>query len=76
MSYTVNLQLIKNARTAHKITVQEMAHALGLKNKSDYSKRENGDTKFKSTEIPMLSNVLGLPIDRFFNQKVDKIETQ
>lgn len=40
-----------------------MADMLGLDSKSSYSKRENGDTNFKSNEVPALAEILGLEID-------------
>ncbi|UAW59551.1 helix-turn-helix domain-containing protein [Limosilactobacillus reuteri] len=76
MSYTVDLQLIKNKRQEYGYTMQDMAGFLGLKTRADYYKRENGDTRFRTVELPILSNKLHTPISHFFNQKVDKIETK
>lgn len=76
MAYAIDLKLIKKLRSNKKLTLQDMADNLGLKSKSDYFKRENGDTKFKSTEMPILAKVLGVPITKFFKLKVDKIETK
>ena len=56
--------------------MQDMAGFLGLKTRADYYKRENGDTRFRTVELPILSNKLHTPISHFFNQKVDKIETK
>lgn len=75
MTYTINLQLIKDKRHEYGYTMQEMAETLGLKTRADYFKRENGDTRFKSVELPILSKKLHIPINHFFNQKVEKIET-
>lgn len=75
MAYTVDLQLIKDKREKYGYTLQDMAGFLGLKTRADYYKRENGDTKFKSVEMPILAKKLHTPINRFFSQKVDKIET-
>lgn len=75
MTYTINLQLIKDKRHEYGYTMQEMAETLGLKTRADYFKRENGDTRFKSVELPILSKKLHIPISHFFNQKVEKIET-
>ena len=75
MTYTVNLQLIKNKRLEYGYTMQEMAEFLGLKTRADYFKRENGDTRFKTVELPILSKKLHTPISHFFNLKADKIET-
>lgn len=76
MNYSLNLRLIKEQRIKKKLTLEEMAHYLGLSGKSDYFKRENGDTKFKTTELPILSNKLGIPFEKFFNHDVEKIETK
>lgn len=76
MSYTVNLQLIKNKREEYGYTLQEMAETLGLKTRSDYFKRENGDTRFKTVELPILSKKLHIPISNFFKPNVEKTETK
>lgn len=76
MSYSIDLQLIKSKRTEQHYSMQQMAQFLGLKSKADYFKREHGDTRFASTELPILSHVLGIPITSFFAKKVDKIETK
>lgn len=75
MAYSINLSLIKEQRKKAKFTLQEMADTLGLKSKSDYFKRENGDTKFKSTELPILSKKLKIPMGKIFKANVEKIET-
>ena len=75
MAYTINLQLIRDKREKYHYTTQEMAEFLGLKTRADYWKRENGDTRFKSVELPILAKKLHTPISHFFTQKVDKIET-
>ena len=76
MKYTINLKLIKEKREDKKLTLEEMASVLGLSGKSDYFKRENGTTKFKSTELPILSAKLGIPLASFFNPNVEKISTK
>lgn len=70
MPYSVNLSLIKKQRDKAKFTLQEMADSLGLKSKSDYFKRENGDTNFKITELPILSKKLKIPMKKIFKSKV------
>jgi len=49
-----------------KISQETMAKALGLSDKSLYSRRENGETEFKNTEIPLLSNTLDIPLEKIF----------
>lgn len=75
MAYTINLQLIKSKRQEQHYTMAEMSKFLGLKSRADYFKRENGDTRFRSVELPILSKILGIPMNHFFTQKVEKIET-
>lgn len=75
MAYTIDLRLIKSKREEYHYTMQDMADFLGLKTRADYFKRENGNTRFKSVELPILAKKLHTPISHFFNQKVDKIET-
>ena len=75
MAYTINLQLIQKKRKEQGYSLQEMADLLGLKTRSEYFKRENGDYRFKSVELPALAKALKVPMSYFFTQKVDKIET-
>lgn len=75
MAYTINLQLIQKKRKEQGYSLQEMADLLGLKTRSEYFKRENGDYRFKSVELPVLAKALKVPMSYFFTQKVDKIET-
>lgn len=75
MAYSINLNLIKEQRKKAKYTLQEMADTLGLKSKSDYFKRENGDTNFKSTELPIISKKLKIPMKKIFKVNVEKIAT-
>ncbi len=75
MTYTINLKLIKSKREKYGYTQQNMAEFLGLKTRADYFKRENGDTHFKTVELPVLSKKLHTPMKDFFTPRVDKIET-
>lgn len=75
MAYMINLQLIKEKRLQHGYTMSDMSEFLGLKNRADYFKRENGDTRFRSVELPILSKKLGIPMAHFFTRQVEKIET-
>ncbi|BBA82933.1 MULTISPECIES: helix-turn-helix domain-containing protein [Lactiplantibacillus] len=74
MSYQINLELVKKSRLNKGLTQQQMADMLGLDSKSSYSKRENGDTNFKSNEVPALAEILGLEIDfkNFFSKTLRK----
>lgn len=75
MSVTVNLSLIKNAREKKGYTQQTMADKLGLKDKSRYSRRENGVYSFQLEELPLLAETLDIPYENFFGSNVAKNET-
>lgn len=75
MNVTVNLSLIKSARENKGLTQQTMANRLGLKDKSKYSRRENGVYSFQLEELPMLAEILDIPYENFFNLNIAKSET-
>lgn len=75
MSVTVNLSLIKNAREKKGYTQQTMADKLGLRDKSKYSRRENGVYSFQLEELPLLAKALDIPYENFFDSNVAKTET-
>lgn len=72
LSYEIDLQLIKQARLEKGYTLEEMSKKLGIKGKSNYFKRENGDTEFKSTELPMLSDLLDIDYEKIFVKSLRK----
>jgi transcriptional regulator with XRE-family HTH domain len=72
----LNLAKIRKQREDLGIQQQEMAERLGMKNKSDYSRYENGKYKFKADHVPVLANALGVSIASLYTQKVTKIETE
>lgn len=74
MDVTVNLALIKSARTKKGFTQQEMAKKLGLNDKSKYSRRESGEYSFQLEELPLLVETLGVPYEKIFNRNVAKTE--
>ncbi len=47
-----------------------MANQLGFKSVEKYTRRENGEYKFQSDELPILSEVLETPIEKFFTSNV------
>lgn len=65
----LNLALIKQKRLEKELNINEMAEYLGLANGSQYWKRENGDYKFKSQELPYLSEKLDIPFSELFEDK-------
>lgn len=72
MQYQLDLELIHEKRIEKGFTTQQMADFLGVKGKSSYSKRESGETGFKSVEIPVLSDILGIPIGKIFVKTLRK----
>ncbi|PWG00984.1 helix-turn-helix domain-containing protein [Levilactobacillus bambusae] len=72
MNYQVDLKLIQNKRKLVGYTYQQMADKLSLSGKSQYYKRENGDTKFKSSEIPLLCQILGIDMEKIFVKSLIK----
>lgn len=59
----MNLKAIAAIRKSKKITLQEMANALGLKDKSTYYRIETGEVKMKAEHLPVIANKLGLTVD-------------
>lgn len=76
MAYQININLIKQKRLEKGYTLQEMATFLGLKGRTEYYKREHGDTRFTSVELPVLSKKLGISMNRFFIKKIENIATK
>lgn len=66
MRTKVNLNLIKNARVDKGLTQQQMADALGISDKSKYSRRENGEYSFRIEELPILVDILEIPYEKIF----------
>lgn len=62
----VNLVLIKQRRKEMRITLQEMANALGFKNASNYYKYEKGEYKFEAEHIPVIARMLKLKMSEIF----------
>ena len=76
MTYVLNLELIKQKREEKHLTLQQMADALGIKDRWKYYKRENGDTKFKASEIPIIVSVLDIPYQKIFDIKLRKSQRE
>lgn len=72
MKYQVNIQLIKKQRLQKGLTLQQMADFLGIDSKANYYKREVGDTNFKSAELPVISEVLGINFEKIFVKSLRK----
>ncbi|MHC9537742.1 helix-turn-helix domain-containing protein [Dellaglioa sp. BT-FLS60] len=70
--YQVNLELIKSKREAKGYSFQKMADLMGFKDKAKYYRRETGEYSFKSEELPVLANVLGITLKKIFIFEVSK----
>lgn len=73
--YKVNLSLIKKRREYLNMTRSQVAEALDLPY-DKYSRRENGDYKFKAEELPALSETLMLPLEKIFINDFSKTENK
>lgn len=70
----INLELIKQRRKEMRLTLKEMAEALGFKDASTYWKYENGVYKFNADQIPVVCMTLKLRVNEvFFDQRISKI---
>lgn len=69
----VNLVLIQARRKEMRITLQEMASTLGLRNASSYYRYERGDYKFDASHVPIIAKKLKLKMNEiFFDQNFAK----
>ena len=72
---TLDLRVIKEKRNKLKMSMQEMAETLEMKNASTYMKYENGTYAFKAQHLPILADALDCKISDFFSQKVAVLAT-
>lgn len=70
----LNLKFIKQRRLELGLNQDEVATALGMNGKANYSRYENGLYTFDSNHVPLLAKVLQVSIDDLYTQKVSKIE--
>lgn len=73
----INYGKLKNLRTSKKISLQEMADALGLLTAGGYSRVESGENKLKAEHLPILAEKFGISMNHltkeiFFESKVDE----
>ena len=61
----MKLTELKRAREVKSITQDEMAQALGYKNKSSYCQIENGNTKITVDISRKIKEILGLSIKEY-----------
>ena len=55
----LNLEFIAKRRSELKLTLLEMATALGFKNASTYMKYEKGEYAFRANHLQVIAKVLG-----------------
>lgn len=72
----LDLELIRKRRLELKLTQQDMADRLKMGNKANYSRYESGKYSFDADMVPVLHEVLKVPISRLFTQKVTNLETK
>ncbi|RAP74861.1 hypothetical protein DL346_20655 [Paenibacillus montanisoli] len=63
-------------RIANKLTLKEMAKALGLNTPGGYSRIESGENELKAKHLPAIASKFGVDLhqltdDIFFKKKVD-----
>ncbi|WP_339271661.1 helix-turn-helix transcriptional regulator [Paenibacillus sp. FSL K6-1330] len=73
----INYGKLKNLRTSKKISLQEMADALGLLTAGGYSRVESGENKLKAEHLPILAEKFGISMNHltkeiFFENRVDE----
>ncbi|GGA46873.1 MAG: helix-turn-helix transcriptional regulator [Firmicutes bacterium] len=58
----LNLKALSNYRSKKRISMREMAEALGLKTPGGYARIESGNVKLKAEHLPIIAKMLGLTI--------------
>ncbi|HLT85901.1 MAG TPA: helix-turn-helix domain-containing protein [Georgenia sp.] len=61
---SINLNALSNYRTKKKITMREMADAMGLKTPGGYARIESGEVKLKAEHLPIIATQLELTVDQ------------
>lgn len=64
--YKVNYNLLRDKRKEKHFTLDYMAKALGLSNRTSYYHKEVGDNPFKDYEISKVISLLGISVNDFF----------
>ncbi|KAF0362562.1 helix-turn-helix transcriptional regulator [Pediococcus acidilactici] len=62
----VNLERIKELREKNNLTKSKMAQLMGFKTTEKYSRRESGEYSFQVDELPVLSEIFHVKIEKFF----------
>ncbi|MGG1880167.1 helix-turn-helix transcriptional regulator [Paenibacillus cisolokensis] len=76
----INYSKLKRLRLEKKISLQEMADALGLQTAGGYSRVESGENKLKAEHLPVLAEKFGLSLNKltkeiFFDSGVEERST-
>lgn len=76
----INYDKLKLLRTSKKISLKEMADALGLLTAGGYSRVESGENKLKAEHLPILADKFGISLNGltkeiFFDIRVDECST-
>ena len=66
IKYHINLNLLRKKRIEHHYSQQYMADQLGIQTRTGYNFKEKGRREFTAAEIPVLANVLNIPISQIF----------
>lgn len=66
----LDIAKIKALRKKNKLTQQDMADILGLKNQYPYFRKEKGEQKFTAEEIYKIAIYFNKDLDYFFKQEV------
>lgn len=73
----INYEKLREMRIDKKVTLNEMAEALGLHTPGGYSRIESGENDLKAKHLPAIANKLGVELKQlteaiFFNFKVEQ----
>lgn len=74
MTLLINLELINKQQEKYNISDNEMAKALGFKDRSTYYKYKTGAYAFKAEMLPTLKTKLKIPYSHFFVQRSSETE--
>lgn len=72
----VNSDKLKETRSDKKLSCRDMARLMGVKSQVTYFNIENGIVEPKITQMIAISSILKGSVGKFFNLKVQEIETE
>jgi len=73
----MNLEALKQLRKSKKISLMDMADALGLQTAGGYSRLESGENKIKAEQLPAIAEKLEINLDSltallFYDQNIEQ----